>query len=547
MPLQACFAPASAEVAAGAASVGAALVGIATGGAASGAGAAGATAAGAAVGGASLEQAPAKTPVMAAIKRALGFMGIQGRAATITRIGAAFDAPEQGISVAERAIEAGKGRAVALGRAAEHEMADAIVVGGGPGAVRAAGALARSGRSVVLLQVGTRVASLAHPDVPMGTGLERFVQAPPGWRPVPSLTTGVMVGRDCACVRALPLSRATLPGIFPALELPSALAAWSRSRAKVELARLIGGGQETRFYKDWVVQHFGVPVFERLFAPYCTRRFGDPAELTVNVARAIHAERPGGWYSRESGTAAELAGNLSGVQVVVDAKISALQAGKVVVEGGEFEGELYVDLPPARVVELLGPAAPHGLAHEVARLRCRHALEVVVQGGSSLPMVTHVVDAPMPFYRLVRLGALPGNPSLAGTVSVQFSLEEGDALWETPNEALVQQVVSALLSIGIDDASATGARVQRVANFHPVWAYTHHARMRQYAIRLAELKITPVGRSGLFAPVDGSAEAGFLNDLAAGGLSVRELFRRHVDPPVVDDDGSASLADFVLA
>lgn len=426
-------------------------------------------------------------------------------------------------------------------------MAQAIVVGGGPGAVRAAGTLARAGQTVTLLQQGPFVGQLAHPELPVGTGLERFEAASGQWRAATAVTSGVLVGRDCACVRALPLSRSTLPGIFSAAQLPNAVAAWARSRSKVELSRLIGGGQETRFYKDWVVQHFGEPVFERLYAPYCERRFGNPAELTVNVARAAHAAAPGAWFGRESGTAAELAEALRGVEVYLDVDVSAVATGRVSTNRGEFEGDVYFDLPPARLVELLGSAAPFGLANEVSRLRCRHALEVVVSGGHSLPAITHVVDAPMAFYRLVRQGLLPGNGQLRGTVSVQFAVEEEDPLWAATDQSLVAQVVSALQSVGLADVSAEGGRVVRVANHHPVWAYTHHARMRQYALRLNELKLTPVGRAGLFAPIEGQAEAAFLQDLAGPPVGVREMMRRHVDPPVVDDDGTASLADFVLA
>ena len=425
-------------------------------------------------------------------------------------------------------------------------MAQAIVIGGGAGAVRAAGALARAGRDVVLVQEGGDVAGLAHPEVPTGTGLSRFVSPPAGWRLTPAVTSGVMLGRDCRCVRTLPLSRSTLPGIFSASELPSAFAAWARSRSQVELSRLIGGGKETRFYKDWVVQHFGEPVYNRLYAPYCQRRFGDPAELTVNVARSAHAAGVGEWCGREIGPAHELADALSGVELALNAVVTGVSPGKVTTTNGVYEGEVYFDLPPVRLVELLGSASPPGLANEVSRLRCRHALEVTVSGGHALPVNTHVVDGPLPFYRLVRHGMLPGNGHLCGTVCVQFALEDHDALWSLANVRLVAQVVAALQDLGLDDVSDGDARVQRVANHHPVWAYTHHARMRQYALRLSELALTPVGRAGLFAPIEGQAEAAFLADIAGESVPIRELFRRHVDPPVVDDDGSASLADFVL-
>ena len=80
-------------------------------------------------------------------------------------------------------------------------MADAVVVGGGLGAVRAAAALRASGRSVVLVQEGGRLAGLTDPGLPVGTGFERFANPPAGWRAVAGLTTGLEVGGR---VHALP-------------------------------------------------------------------------------------------------------------------------------------------------------------------------------------------------------------------------------------------------------------------------------------------------------------------------------------------------------
>ncbi len=426
-------------------------------------------------------------------------------------------------------------------------MADAVVIGGGPGAVRASGALRRAGRRVILLQRGPAVGGLAFPEVPLGLGAEAFSVVPARWREVRGLPAGLAAGasEDCGCVHALPLSRAVLPSLFSASALPGAMAAWSRARGAVELAKLLGGGKETRTYREWVVQHFGEPAFEHLYAPYCRRRFGDPAEVTVNVARLHHAAPGGRLAAFEAGPAARMAEDLEGVEVVLDADVTSVATGRVSTRLGDVEGDVFVDAPPQDVVAWLGAAAPPGVDNEVSRLSCRHAVEVTVKGGASLPFVTHVAHAPFGAYRLVRHGLLPGNGGLAGHVSVQFAADAQDAAWSGGADALVDEVVRGLHALGATDAEAAEARVQRVEDQHPVWSYTTAARLRQYHLALAEAKIVPVGRAGLFAPVDGEGEIAYLTGVATQSAPFKELYRRHVEPPVVDDDGSASLTDFV--
>ncbi len=423
-------------------------------------------------------------------------------------------------------------------------MADAVVVGGGIGAARAAAALAAAGRSVVLLQEGPAIAGLAHPDIPVGLGLSRWRDVPAGGRALPGLTAGLYVG---GAVHALPLSRAVLPALFPAGAVPGAAAAWGRSRVELELARLIGGGKEVRTYRDWLQQRYGKPVVERLFAPYCERRFGSPDGVTANVARAVHGSEPAEKaVAPAAGVLAELAALVAGVEVRVGVKLASLAPGRVTFEGGEIEGEVFVDLPPARVVELLGSLAPDGLAEEVGWLRSRHALEVTLTGGATLPFVTHVVDGPGQAYRFVRHALLPGNGALQGHVSVQFAVEDNDPLWAANDAAVVAAALTSL-DEAAPGASNVGARVQRVADHHPVWVPTTAARMRRYSLALADVKVTPVGRAGTFSPLGGQAEAEYLAAAIGGEESLRDLMRRFVEPPVRATERQVHLTDFAHA
>jgi hypothetical protein len=394
------------------------------------------------------------------------------------------------------------------------------------------------------LQEGDAVGGLAHPAIPVGLGHARWSGPAEGRRAAPGLTSGLYVAGS---VHALPLSRLVLPTLFPAGSVPAAAAAWGRTRVELELARLIGGGREVRTYRDWLNQRYGAPAVERLFAPYCERRFGSPDGVTANVARAAHGPAPAGApYAAPEGQVAELSRLLAGLKVQAGVRLLGIEPGKVIFEGGEAEGEVFVDLPPARVVGLLGAAAPDGLAEETSWLRMRHALEVTLPGGASLPFLTHVVDGPGQAYRFVRHAQLPGNGALQGHVSVQFAVEDNDPLWAASDAEVVQ---AALVSIdeAAPGASNLGARVQRVADHHPVWVTTTAARMRRYAVALAELKITPVGRAGTFSPLGGEAEADYLSAVVDGLEPLRDLMRRFIEPPVREGDEQVHLTDFAHA
>lgn len=423
-------------------------------------------------------------------------------------------------------------------------MADAVVVGGGIGAVRAAAALRAAGRSVLLVQEGPHLGGLAHPDIPVGTGFERFESVPAGWRAVHGMTAGICVGGR---VHALPLSRAVLPTLLPVTQVAPALAAWGRTRINSELARLIGGGHERRSYRDWVVQHYGEPLFARLFEPYCERRFGSAEGVSANVARAVHGAAAGGIRACPAGgRAAELAALLQGVEVVRGVDVIGLAAGVVHLSSGDVEGEVYVDLPPARVVALLGDAAPSGLASEVGWLRMRHALEVTFAGGAGLPWITHVVDGPGQAFRVVRHGLFPGSGALQGTVTVQMAVEDGDPLWTADDRAIVGAAETAIREVATD-VDSVGARVQRVADHHPVWVTTTAARVRRLALALGELNVTPVGRAGTYAPLAGGAERAYLDEVIHRRVSIREALRGHVEPAVIVDEARAHLTDFANA
>ncbi|MDP2312662.1 MAG: FAD-binding protein [Pseudomonadota bacterium] len=421
---------------------------------------------------------------------------------------------------------------------------DAVVVGGGPGALRAALALAQGGRRVTLLQEGPHLGDLAHPDLPVSRGVSPEVGALATelhgpMRVVEGLERAIHLdGRT----HLLPLGRAAIARLMPPAQAASAALAWSRTRGTIELRKVIGGGSELRTYRDWVAQRFGQPVFERFYSAYCQARFGPPDELSCNVARWFHGVVPDGPFVAP---AAGPAVNLRGVDVRTDVVIRSVQGGQVETDDGLFTGAVYVDIAPRRVVEWLGAAAPSAMVHDAGFLTARNALQVFLKGPQDLPFETHVLGG-APFYRIVRPGLLPGCEALADTIAVHYALDAGDPLWAAEDADVAARTVEALGGIGIEGASAAGARVQRIRDHHPVWSGTHLVRMRRYLLALEDLEISPVGRAGLHAPLELSNETAYLEGLLAPDRqTLRALLRDYVEPPVLDSVDRAHLTRFV--
>lgn len=416
-------------------------------------------------------------------------------------------------------------------------MANAVIVGGGPGAVQAAGALRALGRHVVLLQEGPVAGQLTHAEVPVGRGVaESGGERLTDWRPV-DVDRGVLVHDR---VIPLPMRPNHLFRAMPPRVHPEAARAFAKARANIQLREFIGGGREQRSYRDWVVQRFGEPVFRQLYAPYCTKRFGDPTRVTANAARRVHAGESGTLVAPVQGAGVAVKAALAGVEVRTDVVVTGLEAGRVLTTAGVVEGDVFVDVPPPRAVAWMPDNA--ALVHEVERLESHHAIEVIVAGGAELPFETHVVDERAAFFRLIRAGRLPGNPDV---LVAHYAVGGDDPRWELDDATLVSATVGMLRAIGVRDAEAGLGAVRRIAEHHPVWSSTHHARMRVYLLALERLGITPVGRAGLHMPLSEAESADWLGATGAGG-GLRERYRMHLEPKVGEQMSAAKVTDFIV-
>jgi hypothetical protein len=335
---------------------------------------------------------------------------------------------------------------------------------------------------------------------------------------------------------------------MPAGALAGAARAWGRARGTQEFKKLVGGGNETRTYRDWVVHAFGAPIHDVLFAPYARKRWGDPATLSCNVARLHHA-----W---EAAPRVRVAGDaepdLAGVRRVrASVRTVHARAGteppavEAVVEGGavvRLEGTVFADLAPTELVARLGAAATltDGLRADALALPARDLVEVGV------PLVghvgeTHVVDADVPFFMVDAAG--DGRVRLFAAVDAGVDLDEGP--W-------VARAVTALGRMG-HDVGPRGVTVRRMRAGQPVWTGPHLSRLRRHVLAVSELGVVPVGRAGMHATFDPVTELAWI-DAAQAALAeekpvraLREAMRTIVEPPPEEPAERARLAEFVRA
>ena len=421
----------------------------------------------------------------------------------------------------------------------------AVVIGDSAGARRAAAGLSVRGWDVTLVETRTPEAEPVVPsrgDSPLATQVLGATGAL-------SSARSVWVGGR---LRDLPLSAADLARALPAGVLAGAARAWGRARGTLELKKLVGGGNETRTYRDWVVHGFGAPIHDVLFAPYARKRWGDPSALSCNVARLHHAWAPASARVRVAGDAEPSLSDAPGAGVRrVRATRAAVHVGenggpaRVETDAGTFEGTVFADVAPAALVSRI--AAVPAQADRAAALRAdadalpaRDLIEVRVLVDGRVGE-THVIDADIPFFLVDATGD--------GTVRAYAAVDPGTDAEEAP---WVARAVSALARMGVE-AGPRGARVLRSAAAQPVWSGPHLSRLRRHVIALAELGVVPVGRAGMHAMLDPVAELAWV-DAAQAALAedkparaLREAMRVHVEPPPEDPPERPRLAELVLA
>ena len=433
-------------------------------------------------------------------------------------------------------------------------MALHVVIGTGPDGLRAAAARAARGEQVLLLQQGVGAAGLARPELPEADGSLRIGEATDRGAVVRAL--GPLV--DCPAPRlrlcrggqswSLPLRPDAVPKLLPPGSRRIAARAWLRARARNAMAELVGGGQEERTHRDWVVRRMGVPAFDHLYADYAARRWGAPSEsLGVGLARRHHSLPDTAPRVRPEGSAEEgLRRLVSRIREHGEIRSGVTIAG-FHVEGGRVRGVrlaggerieadgVWVEDTPARAVSWLGASATAGLRVDAGRLPTRDRVRVGLAGVAlGDGEVAHLLDPGTTAWRVVGIGG--------GQAIADCTLPAGAG---APPE-LRDRVAADVRAAGLGEAAPDGGALELERDAVALWGVTTPAVLREVLGPLGGFGVVMVGARGAVAGLGPGEALGLaLHCAAHDPPDQREAQRVFIQGPTRVEDLTARITRFV--
>ncbi len=299
------------------------------------------------------------------------------------------------------------------------------------------------------------------------------------------------------------------------------------------------GGREARSYEEYILQRFGRGVYELVFEPLAWKVWGDPSQISVDLARArIPGTGPGDallrllrlkktteqddapfFYYPRSGFGAfpdrlargiEAGGGriLTGATPVkLERQNGAVRAVEVQTEGGSerLECDTLVSSVPMQVLAKLAFPEDASVAEDVARLKFRDLLLVFLFIERDRVMKDHWIFFPerrFPFNRVFEQKAMSAEMGPAGRTALccDITCDEGGEMWKATDATLQKRCFEALTEAGLVEAgSLGGGLVKRFRRFYPMYGLDYRDRLRgAYAQLRGVSNLVLTGRLGMF-------------------------------------------------
>jgi len=299
------------------------------------------------------------------------------------------------------------------------------------------------------------------------------------------------------------------------------------------------GRPEPRSYEEYILQRFGRGVYELVFEPLAFKVWGNPRELSVDLARARipstgatelllrllklketteDVDAPVFYYPRggfgmfPERLAAEV--RASGGRILTSATPCALELGGGRVQavhvdtGGTTEripcATLVSSIPMAALARLLHPGDA-AVAAEVDRLRLRDLALVYLILDQDRLVSDHWIFFPerrYPFNRLFEQKSMDEalGPPGATAVCCDLTCDESDAVWSSPDGELVRRCMAALVESGLTTPEKLkGGFVRRFRSFYPMYTVDYRERLGRVYVRLKKAEnLVLTGRVGMF-------------------------------------------------
>lgn len=438
---------------------------------------------------------------------------------------------------------------------------DIVILGGGLAGLSAGHALTRAGRRVQVLEANAAVGGLArtvtHGEFRFDLGGHRFHTANPR---IDEFVRGLLGEELLAVPRSSKIFLRQRYFDYPLQPLDACfdlgIATTFAILAGYVKARIAQRWRKTPLIclEDWVVAHFGRPLFEIYFRDYSEKVWGIPCQRIAAewIAQRVQGLSLGAAIRRAcfkaSGNAlptladafvyprlgiGRIADKLrAGIEpadaVLTDARVTRIRHSgfrvlSVSVRHGErdreFRGDEFIStIPLQQVVQLLHPSAPNEVLAAAAQLRHRDLVIVAVM--LNRPRATDLTwiyfpEKHIPFGRLhepTNWSAHLAPPGKTVLVAEHFCCR-GDVTWSTRDEDLIATTVAQLEQLGfIRREEVIDGIALRIPAAYPLFEVGYQDRcdtLLAYLDRFPNLHLA--GRGGMFRyhNMDRAIESGF--------------------------------------
>ncbi|MET0387698.1 MAG: FAD-dependent oxidoreductase [Polyangiales bacterium] len=286
--------------------------------------------------------------------------------------------------------------------------------------------------------------------------------------------------------------------------------------------------------EQFFVARFGRYLYELFFRPYCEKLWGlDPREVDVAFCEALVGDitilgtlwnKLRGQLSRREATlspvfpyAHEGAGafceraaalvRLRGGRVELNQPVTRLAyerlrvTGLVVGERRTHYDWVIASMPLPQLVRALD-IVDESVHHALRRLRFRSTILVYlrVKGRGVLPHLWIYANDRVLAGRVTNFAIWQGRPNaLEQTLALEYSCTEGDALWQSEDEALAQLATRELSALANTTHEVVDAHVRRVRNTHPLYYRGYKHDLDQVTRQVERFgRLTVLGRAGSY-------------------------------------------------
>ena len=292
---------------------------------------------------------------------------------------------------------------------------------------------------------------------------------------------------------------------------------WLMAKTRSVSSVILGGGREERSYADWVQRRMGEDIYETFYADFIQKKYGlEGALLSSGLARILHFSSKKRYrYLYQSQSKVSQAAYAHPEKIIVqNGKAVAVQIGGVkhlITHGLTFA------LPIPQILSMI-EEVPLSIRVDARSIGYTDKRELYLEGDfSSAEHTTYFLDGNDPRICLEKISATEGIMWVKNGTDIN----QLKGLWGNAN------------------IKRDHIRTHAI----PIWRTQSHFRYRRIASYLDSLGISLVGPRALFSQKDTHE---LLQLKEQQKEPIREFLRKHIEPPIFQEDLNVSLKRFIV-